>query len=134
MDAIAGLVAARVTSFKIEGRYKGIDYVKNVTAAYRQAIDRFIGCHPSFRRASSGVYAFTFTPDLDKTFNRGYTGYFTFGRKEKIASVDTRKSIGRRVGTVIGVGKDYFRMQGDEVKNGTASASSPSRGNSRAFA
>ena len=55
MNAIPDLVAAGVTSFKIEGRYKGIDYVKNVTAAYRQAIDRFISKHSDYCRSSSGI-------------------------------------------------------------------------------
>ncbi len=118
LDAIPDLIAAGVTSFKIEGRYKGIDYVKNVTAAYRQAIDRFIAGHSSYCKSSSGMSSFTFSPDPDKTFNRGHTQYFTCGRKEKIGSPDTQKSIGQRVGTVIGVGKDSFGIRGHDLKNG----------------
>jgi len=118
MKAIPDLVAAGVTSFKIEGRYKGIDYVKNVTAAYRQAIDRFIAGRPSYRRSSSGVSAFSFSPDLDRTFNRGYTQYFMSGSREKVASPDTQKSIGQFVGTITSMGKDYFRTDGRELQNG----------------
>jgi len=118
MAAIPDLVAAGVTSFKIEGRYKGIDYVKNVTAAYRQAIDRFIGEHPDYCRSSSGVSTFTFSPDPAKTFNRGYTQYFIFGRKEKVASMDTQKSIGQYVGAITGMGKEFFRMGSHDLKNG----------------
>ena len=118
MNAIPDLIVAGVTSFKIEGRYKGIDYVKNVTAAYRQAIDRFIGGHPSYRKSSSGVSALTFSPDPDRTFNRGYTGYFISGTREKVASPDAQKSIGQYVGTVTGVGKDSFRMRGHDLRNG----------------
>lgn len=118
MAAIPGLVAAGVTSFKIEGRYKGIDYVKNVTAAYRQAVDRFIAGNPSYRRSSSGACDFTFSPDPDRTFNRGYTEYFLSGKREKIASPDTRKSIGQFVGTVTGIEKGFFRMKGGALENG----------------
>ena len=53
---------------------------------------------------------FTFSPDPDRTFNRGYTQYFISGRKEKVASMDTQKSIGQYVGTITGMGKDFFRM------------------------
>ena len=83
MNRIPDLIAAGVTSFKIEGRYKGIEYVKNVTAAYRQAIDRFISGHSDYRKSSSGVSALTFSPDPDRTFNRGYTQYFISGPARK---------------------------------------------------
>src|SRR5512145_2073548 len=93
MNVIPDLIAAGVTSFKIEGRYKGIDYVKNVVAAYRKRIDRFIEGHPGYRRSSSGESTITFSPDPDRTFNRGYTQYFIHGRQEKAASIHTQKSI-----------------------------------------
>lgn len=119
MKPIPHLIAAGVTSFKIEGRYKGVDYVKNVTAAYRQAIDAFISSHrPGYRRSSSGVSTFTFSPDPDRTFNRGYTDYFMSGRREKIASLDTQKSIGHHVGAVVGVEKNFFRMNHHDLRNG----------------
>jgi 23S rRNA 5-hydroxycytidine C2501 synthase len=118
INTIPDLVASGVTSFKIEGRYKGIDYVKNVTAAFRQAIDRFIGTHPNYCRGSSGVSEFTFSPDPHRTFNRGHTQYFISGRKEKIASIDTQKSIGQYMGTITGMGKDFFRMRNSALQNG----------------
>jgi collagenase-like PrtC family protease len=118
MNTIPGLVTAGVTSFKIEGRYKGIDYVKNVTAAFRQAIDRFINERSDYCRSSSGISEFTFSPDPDRTFNRGYTQYFISGRKEKVASIDTQKSIGQYVGTITGMGKDFFRIVHHDLQNG----------------
>ena len=118
MNRIPDLIAAGVTSFKIEGRYKGIDYVKNVTAAHRQAIDRFISGRSDYRRSSSGVSTFAFSPDPDRTFNRGYTQYFISGRREKVASIDTQKSIGQYVGVITGMGKDYFRMNRHDLQNG----------------
>jgi 23S rRNA 5-hydroxycytidine C2501 synthase len=118
MTAIPDLVTAGVTSFKIEGRYKGIDYVKNVTAAYRQAIDGFISGHSDFCRSSSGVSEFTFSPDTNRTFNRGYTQYFISGRKEKVASIDTQKSTGQYMGTIASIGKDFFRIGRNDLQNG----------------
>ncbi len=118
LNALPDLISAGVTSFKIEGRYKGIDYVKNVTAAYRQAIDRFIGDHPDYRRASSGAGTLTFTPDVDRTFNRGYTPYFLSGRPDKIASIATPKAIGQYLGKIAAVGKDHFQMARYDLQNG----------------
>jgi len=115
---IPDLVEAGVTSFKIEGRLKEMDYVKNTVAAYRIAIDEFIRTHPEYRRASSGTSAFTFTPDLNRTFHRGYTTYFLHGRKEKIASFDTQKSIGHAVGTVTSAGRDFFTISTNGIENG----------------
>ncbi|BBO90141.1 peptidase U32 family protein [Desulfosarcina ovata] len=115
---ISDLVDAGVTAFKIEGRLKEIDYVKNVVAAYRMAIDDYIQTHPGYGRASSGSSTHTFSPDLDRTFNRGYTPYFIDGRKEKIASFDTQKAIGQSVGTVTATGKDFFEISGSELENG----------------
>jgi len=118
MNAIPDLVAAGVTSFKIEGRYKGIDYVKNVTAAFRHTIDRFIISRSDYRRTSSGVSEFTFSPDPDRTFNRGYTQYFISGRREKVASIDTQKAIGQYLGTITDRGKSFFRMDRHDLQNG----------------
>lgn len=118
MNMIPQLVAAGVTSFKIEGRYKGIGYVKNVTAAYRQAIDRFIDGHDNYRKSSSGGSEFTFTPDPERTFNRGYTRYFITGRGAKVASIDTQKAIGQYLGEISEVGKDFFRIARNDLQNG----------------
>ncbi len=118
MNRIPELIAAGVTSFKIEGRYKGIEYVKNVTAAYRQAIDRFISGHADYRKCSSGGSALTFTPDPDRTFNRGYTQYFIAGLVDKVASIDTQKAIGQYLGEISEVGKDFFRIARNDLQNG----------------
>lgn len=118
INRIPDLVAAGVSSFKIEGRYKGIEYVKNITAACRQAIDRLTGENSGYRKSSSGVSSFTFTPDPEKTFNRGYTQYFFSGRKEKIASLNTQKSIGQNLGQITEVGKDFFRLARHDLQNG----------------
>jgi putative protease len=116
--AIPDLVAAGITSFKIEGRYKDAGYVKNVTAAFRQEIDRFIAATPGYRRASSGRSDLAFTPDLSRTFNRGHTRHFLEGRGAKVGAIDTPKSLGKAIGTVTAVGHGFFRMQGERLRNG----------------
>jgi 23S rRNA 5-hydroxycytidine C2501 synthase len=118
MKDVPNLVAAGITSFKIEGRYKEIDYVKNVTVAYSRALDDFILSRPEYRRRSSGRSEPGFLPDPAKTFNRGFTGYFISGRTEKIASMDTPKSIGQTVGSITGLGKGFFRSDCADLQNG----------------
>lgn len=118
MNTIPELIKAGVASFKIEGRYKGIDYVKNVTAAFRQAVDKYISEHPDYCRSSSGISEVTFSPDPEKTFNRGYTQYFIHGRKEKAASINTQKSIGQYLGKITGIGKNYITMDCHDLQNG----------------
>jgi putative protease len=115
---IPGLIAAGITSFKIEGRYKEIDYVKNVTAAYSQVLDTFILNNPGYRRSSSGSSKSLFVPDPAKTFNRGFTRYFISGRKDKIASMDSPKSVGQPVGTVTNLGKGFFMTDCTDLQNG----------------
>ena len=94
------LLDAGVRSFKIEGRLKDIAYVKNVTAAYRQALDAIMGRRHEFVRSSFGTSAYTFTPDLSRSFSRGSTEYFLDGRTDDLSSPDTPKSKGREVGRV----------------------------------
>lgn len=101
---LEAMMKAGISSFKIEGRLKDAAYVKNVVAAYRQLIDGIIDANPElYRRASIGHTSLSFTPDLDKSFNRGYTDYFTSGPRPtvKMASIDTPKWIGQPVGKVI---------------------------------
>ena len=95
------LIEAGATSFKIEGRLKDASYVKNVTATYSQQLDDIIRHHPdTYCRASRGHVTYSFTPDLRKTFNRGYTTYFLHGRQPDIFSPDTPKAMGEYVGKV----------------------------------
>ncbi len=75
------LINAGVSSFKIEGRLKDINYVSNVTAFYRKKIDEILS-KKGLIKASSGVIAFDFELDLSKTFNRGYTDYFLHGTNQ----------------------------------------------------
>lgn len=99
-DQLEALLDAGVSSLKIEGRLKDISYVKNVTAAYRQKLDAIFAKRPEFTHASSGKSKIDFEPDLSKSFNRGFTRYFTQGRERDIWSFNSPKSIGEYLGKV----------------------------------
>lgn len=99
-DNLEKLLDAGVSSLKIEGRLKDVSYVKNVVAAYRQRLDEIFRKRPEFMRASSGKSYVDFAPDVAKSFNRGFTDYFSHGRQRDIWSFDSPKSIGEYVGTV----------------------------------
>ena len=100
IENLEEMLDAGVRSFKIEGRLKDIAYVKNVTAAYRQELDSILQRRPEFVRSSFGTSTYTFKPDLSRSFSRGSTDYFLFGRTNDLASPDTPKSRGREVGHV----------------------------------
>ena len=107
------LIEAGAVSFKIEGRLKDVAYVKNVTAAYSERLNAFIRKHPQeYCRASKGHCKYTFTPNLNRTFNRGYTTYFFNGRQPDIASFDTPKAVGEFVGRVKEIRLDSFNVAG----------------------
>ena len=103
LNDLEAMAAAGVSSFKIEGRMKDASYVKNVTAAYRAALDRLIQSNPDkYFRPSRGIEQIDFRPQLQKSFNRGFTDYFTHGRPSApLAFFDSPKSIGERVGSVV---------------------------------
>ncbi|MBF8294423.1 MAG: hypothetical protein HW389_968 [Bacteroidetes bacterium] len=118
-DYLADLVDAGVTSFKIEGRLKEVSYVKNVTAFYRAKLDALIEERDEFRRPASGKTVFSFSPDPEKTFNRGTTDYFIRGRRRAIVSLRTPKSVGKLLGTVRSVGAGFFALDSaEELHNG----------------
>ena len=113
IDSLERLADAGVTSFKIEGRLKDINYVRNVTAAYSQRLDEIIAKRgKDYRRASSGICQTEFTPNLKKTFNRGFTEYFLDGRKSRIASFYTPKAMGEYVGKVKEIRGNSFIVAG----------------------
>ena len=94
------LIDAGITSFKIEGRLKDADYVKNVTAYYRQKLDEIISRRPDLEQASNGHCNYTFDINPEKSFNRGFTDYFINGRQKGIDSPFTPKSMGEYIGEV----------------------------------
>lgn len=97
---IADLAKAGICSLKVEGRLKDVAYVKNITSYYRQQIDAVLAGMPDVKPAASGHVNFFFTPNPDKTFNRGYTDYFIRGERQKMATLVTPKAMGERLGTL----------------------------------
>lgn len=108
---LRNMIDAGISSFKIEGRLKDLSYVKNVTAYYRQLLDGMM--NEGEKRASSGTSTFSFTPDVEKTFNRGYTDYF-LRERQPMASFATQKSIGKKIGEVTSIGSYTLTISGEE--------------------
>jgi len=109
------LIDAGVRSFKIEGRYKDMGYVKNLTAHYRLLLDELLEQRPELARASSGECTFYFQPEPDRNFNRGSTDYFVNGRKEDIGAFESPKHLGLPLGEVAKVGDTWFDVAIDDV-------------------
>ena len=109
---LESLLDAGATSLKIEGRLKDVTYVKNVTAAYRQKLDEIFCWRKEYVRSSSGDTVLDFTPQLEKSFNRGFTHYFLHGRTPDIASFNTPKSLGEEMGTMKEQYKKYVTVSG----------------------
>jgi putative protease len=118
-ENLAALVDAGVRSFKIEGRYKDMAYVKNITGHYRVLMDELIESRqysadperPPLSRASSGNTTLYFTPNPEQNFNREFTDYFVQGRKEDIGAFDSPKNPGIVLGEVLGTGANWLEVQ-----------------------
>ena len=113
IDHLEELLDAGAVSLKIEGRLKDADYVKNVTAAYSQRLNDIIRrSNGRYKRASYGNVTYSFSPDLRKTFNRGFTDYFLHGRTSDVFSPDTPKALGEYVGKVKEIRGNSFTVAG----------------------
>ena len=109
-ESLNDLMDAGVSSFKIEGRLKDKTYVMNIVGYYRQKLDEILNKR-SMKPASSGTIHFDFSPDPYKTFNRGYSTYFLYGRNQKLASLQTPKSLGEPLGKVISRNERSFTLE-----------------------
>ena len=116
-ESLEELMEAGVTSFKIEGRLKDADYVKNITAYYRKKLDAVLEGNSKFAKSSSGHTTFFFEPNPEKSFRRGASDYFLHGRKPDIVHLDTPKSMGEAIGKVKEIGDYYFTMSSAEKLN-----------------
>ena len=119
LNRLQELAEAGVNSFKIEGRLKGESYVRNVVKAYSEALDALVARYPEqYCRASFGHVRGGFTPDLNKTFNRGYTELFLDGERGQWAA----EGGGEYVGTVQRLLRDGFVLEpaqkGIQLANG----------------
>lgn len=110
-DDLEAMMDAGVTSFKIEGRLKDATYVKNVTAFYRQRIDDIIARRADeFQRSSIGISSVDFVPQLDRSFNRGFSSYFLTGRQQNMVQLCSPKSTGQFVGHVKEIRRNCFTV------------------------
>lgn len=111
LENLQQLAKAGAVSFKIEGRLKNVDYVKNITAAYSEKLNSLCSQYPNeYSRASMGKCTYTFTPNIHKSFNRGFTKYFANGRTIPAAQFYTPKAIGEPIGTVKEIRGNYFTV------------------------
>lgn len=115
--SLPALINAGISSFKIEGRLKDISYVRNVTSLYRKKIDEAIALTEGFGKSSLGICYHLFEPDLEKTFNRGYTDYFINGLHGEIASFNSPKSTGKLIGTAKEIYNYFFTIKTTEPIN-----------------
>lgn len=111
-DHIKELVEAGITSFKIEGRLKDINYVRNTVAYYRNLIDKL-----GYKKTSSGRVLLDFEPNLEKSFNRGFTDYFLDGKRKAIYEFESPKSKGEYLGEVVKIEKDFFEINSTQKLN-----------------
>ena len=113
-DNLRALIDAGIRSFKIEGRYKDMAYVKNITAHYRLLLDEILDERPDLARSSNGHSSFSFTPDPNQNFNREFTDYFVQGRKEDIGAFDTPKNPGQPIGWIHRVLPDHLELMTED--------------------
>ena len=116
-DQLPVLIEAGVTSFKIEGRLKDIVYVKNNVSYLRKRLDAFLEVSDKFQKASSGRTFYSFDPQMDKSFNRGYTDYFVNKRDKKIGSWETPKSQGEFIGKILELKANGYIIENYELLN-----------------
>ena len=116
-DSLREMIDAGIHSFKIEGRLKDVEYVKNITAYYRKKLDAIIESDAGLQRSSAGKTRFFFEPNPEKGFRRGSTDYFLHGRHRGIFQPDTPKSMGEPIGKVTYTGRNFFEMKNYEQLN-----------------
>jgi putative protease len=107
-DCLEDMIKVGISSFKIEGRLKDADYVKNTVACYRKRLDNFLNTSSDYEKASSGSVTLMFEPNVGLSFSRGFTNYFIDGHRKKTASPNTAKSIGEEIGKIKHVTQNYF--------------------------
>ena len=128
------LIDAGASSLKIEGRLKDVEYVKNVTAYYRQQLDAILNGSDLYEQSSSGSCTYTFIPNVEKSFHRGSTDYFLHGRTHEITSFDTPKSLGEKIGKVQKVNGKFIFVDTDKtLANGDGFAFLDRNGQFRGF-
>ncbi|MFA5080632.1 MAG: U32 family peptidase [Candidatus Paceibacterota bacterium] len=115
---LGDLIDAGLGSFKIEGRLKDEYYVSNTTYYYRRKLDRILKRKEGFEKSSVGEIVSSWEPDIEKTFNRGFTDYFLKNNNPDLLSISP-KSKGKLIGKVKVISENYFILEkGIELSNG----------------
>lgn len=109
------MMRAGIMSFKIEGRLKDADYVKNITAYYRKKLDNILEGSSVYKKSSVGKTTFFFEPNPEKSFRRSSTDYFLNERHKGIYQPETPKSLGEPIGKVTYIGRNFFEMQNGQL-------------------
>lgn len=104
------LIQAGVISFKIEGRLKDENYVKNNVLFYHNLLK-------NYPRKSFGRVIADFEPNINKTFNRGFCDDYLFNKKDNIYNFITPKSIGEFIGTITQSNNNSFCIKTDKAIN-----------------
>ena len=117
-EQLPSLITAGICSFKIEGRLKDLVYVKNNTSYLRKKLDAFLAENAeNFEKASSGRTVYNYEPELDRSFNRGYTDYFVNERHSKIGSWESPKSKGQYIGKLLDIKANGYQIENYELLN-----------------
>lgn len=129
-EHLEDIIDAGVSTLKIEGRLKNIDYVKNITSLYRQKIDNILERRKDIKSSSLGKTSIFFTPNPEKSFRRNATDYFIGGRQWNVkpedrvedfglSQLDTPKSLGERLGRLAGAGRNHIDIATSiDINNG----------------
>ena len=99
-DHLEELADAGILSFKIEGRLKDADYVKNIVSQVRRKLDDLLQRRPELGRASLGSVSQAFAPDPTKTFQRGLSNYRIDGERRPMGNLDSGRHLGEFIGEV----------------------------------
>jgi len=110
-DHLEALADAGIQSFKIEGRLKDADYVKNVVSQVRLKLDALLNRRPELGRASLGSVSHAFTPDLGKTFQRGLSPYRIDGERRPMGNLESGKHLGEFIGEVRSIQGDRLVLE-----------------------
>lgn len=118
-ERIGELIDAGINSFKIEGRLKDRVYLRNIVSHYRRLLDSHLALRSNCVRASAGRSVVEFTPNPAKSFTRGGGVYLFDGKRSGVASFDTPKALGERLGRVTKIcGSRFMVDSGSEVATG----------------
>ncbi len=115
-DRLGELIDAGITSFKIEGRLKDENYVKNTVLYYRKTLDRVLK-EKGLSKSSKGKIETDFQPDLQKTFNRQYTEFFIKERNKGSPTINYPNALGEYIGKIKRINKNCFELDNNPLHN-----------------